>query len=90
MVSMVAEKVVVNESLRCWVGKEVFVVGNETIVNVAVVIEVEVGVAQEIVVELLPGVFDMATLHRLVTAGSQSRRHEFAGMYGYMPGKYKC
>ena len=32
--------------------------GDETIVDVAVVVEMEIGVAQEVVVELLPGVFN--------------------------------
>ena len=54
----VAKKVVVNESLDGWVGEGVFVVDNEAVVSVAVVIEVEVGVMQEVVVELLPRVFN--------------------------------
>ena len=44
-------------------GKEMFFVGNGAIVNVVVVIEVEVGVVQEIVVELLPGVLDKSDGH---------------------------
>ena len=33
------------------------VVGDETIVDVTVVVDMEIGVVQEVVVELLPGVF---------------------------------
>ena len=59
----VAKKVVVNESLGCWVRKEVFDVDNETVVNVAVVVEVEIGVVKEIVVQLLPRVFNKSDGH---------------------------
>ena len=43
--------------------KEALVVDNETVVNVAVVVEVEIGVVEEIVVELLPRVFDKSDGH---------------------------
>ena len=39
------------------------VVCDETMVHVAVVVEVEMGVMQEAVVELLPGVFDKGDSH---------------------------
>ena len=54
----IAKKVVVNESLYGWVGEEVFVVHDETVVNVSVVGEVEGCVLEEVVVELVPGVFN--------------------------------
>ena len=53
----ITKKVVLNESLYGWVGEEVFVVHDETVVDVSVVGEVE-GCALEIVVELVPGVFN--------------------------------
>ena len=88
----VAKKVVVNESLDGWVREEMVVVDNEAVVDVAVVVEVEIGVVKELVVELVPGVFNesmsaMAMLHRAGDrAGSQSERHEFAGRCGCKPG----
>ena len=54
----IAKKVVVNESLYGWVGEEVFVVHDETVVNVSVVGEVEGCVLEKVVVELVPGVFN--------------------------------
>ena len=54
----IAKEVVVNESLYGWVGEEVFVVHDETVVNVSVVGEVEGCVLEEVVVELVPGVFN--------------------------------
>ena len=52
--------------MRVWVAgvrKEVFDVDNETVVNVAVVVEVEIGVVKEIVVQLLPRVFNKSDGH---------------------------
>ena len=46
----VAEKVVVDEGLNGGMGEEVFVVDNETVVDIAVVSKVESSVLKEIVV----------------------------------------
>ena len=54
----IAKKVVVNESLYGRVGEEVFVVHDETVVDVSVVGKVEGSVLEKIVVELVPGVFN--------------------------------
>ena len=54
----IAEKVVVDEGLDGWVGKEVFVVNDETVVDVPVVCEVESSVLEKVVVELMPRVFN--------------------------------
>ena len=54
----VTEKVAVDECLDGGVREEVFVVDNETVVHIAVVGEVEVGVVKKVVVKLLPGMFD--------------------------------
>ena len=62
----IAEKVVVYEGLDGWVGEETLVVHDETVVDVSVVCEVEGGVLEKVVVELVPRVFMrvMATLQR--------------------------
>ena len=54
----IAEKVVVDEGLDGWVGEEVFVVHDETVVDVPVVCEVEGSVLEKVVVELMPRVFN--------------------------------
>ena len=54
----VAEKVVVDEGLDGWMGEEVFVVYDEAVVNIAVVGKAEARVVEEVVVKLVPGVFD--------------------------------
>ena len=48
----------VDERLNGWVGEEVFVVHNEPIVNISIVSEMESCVLKEVVVELVPRVFD--------------------------------
>ena len=54
----VSKEVVMDEGLNGWVAEEVFVVDNESVVNVSVVCKVQVGVLKEIVVDLVPGVFN--------------------------------
>ena len=46
----ISEKVVVDEGLYGWVGKEVLVVDNKAIVHVAVLGEMEVRVVKQVVV----------------------------------------
>ena len=40
--------------LNCWVGKEMFVVNDETVVDIPIVSKVEVCVLKEVVVDLMP------------------------------------
>ena len=47
-----------DKGLNGWVVEEVFVVDDESVVNVSVVCEVQVGMLEEIVVDLVAGVFD--------------------------------
>ena len=54
----VAEEILVDECLDGRVGEEVFVVGDETVVHIAVVVEMEVSVVEKVVVELLPSMFN--------------------------------
>ena len=54
----IAKKVVVDQGLDGWAGKEVFVVYDEAVVDIAVVGEVEDCVVEEVVVELAPRVLD--------------------------------
>ena len=54
----VSKEVVMDEGLNGWVVEEVFVVDNESVVNISVVCKVQVGVLEEIVVDLVPGVFN--------------------------------
>ena len=54
----VSKEVVMDEGLYGWVVEEVFVVDNESVVNISVVCKVQVGVLEEIVVDLVPGVFN--------------------------------
>ena len=54
----VAEEVVMDKGLNGWVLEEVFIVDDESVVNIAVVCKVYVGVLEEVVVDLVPGVFD--------------------------------
>ena len=54
----VAEKVVVDEGLDGWVGEEVFVAHDETVVDVPAVCEVESSVLEKVVEELMPRVFN--------------------------------
>ena len=49
----VAKKVVVNESLDGWVGEELLVAHDETVVHITVVGKVESSVLKEVVVELM-------------------------------------
>ena len=56
----IAKEVVVDEGLDGWVGEEVFVVHNGAVVNISVVREVEGCVLKEVVVELVPRVFDQS------------------------------
>ena len=49
----VTEKVVVNESLDGWVGEELLVAHDETVVHITVVGKVESSVLKEVVVELM-------------------------------------
>ena len=50
----IAEKVVVDEGLDCWVGEEVFVAHDEAVVDVSVVCEVEGSVLEKVVAKLMP------------------------------------
>ena len=54
----VTEEVVMDKGLNGWVLEEVFVVDDESVVNIAVVCKVYVSVLEEVVVDLVPGVFD--------------------------------
>ena len=54
----IAEKVAVDECLNCWVGKEMFAVNDEAVVDIPIVCEGEGRVLEKIVVELVPGVFN--------------------------------
>ena len=54
----VAEKVGMDERLNGWVGQELFIVDNETVVDVAVVGEMKSSVVEEVVVQLVPRVFN--------------------------------
>ena len=47
-----------DKGLNGWVLEEVFVVDDESVVNIAVVCKVYVSVLEEVVVDLVPGVFD--------------------------------
>ena len=54
----VAKEIVVDKGLDSRVLKEMFVVDNETVVNIAIVSKVEVCVLKEVVVYLMPGVLN--------------------------------
>ena len=54
----VAKEIVVDKGLDSRVLKEMFVVDNETVVNIAIVSKVEVRVLKEVVVYLMPGVLN--------------------------------
>ena len=54
----IAEKVVVNQCLYGWVGEEGFVVYDEAVVDIAVVRKVEGCVVEQVVVKLVPRMFD--------------------------------
>ena len=54
----ITQEVVVDEGLDGWVREEVFVVHDETVVDVPVVCEVEGRVLEKVVVELMPRVFN--------------------------------
>ena len=56
--SSIAKEIVVDQGLDGWTGEEVFVVYNEAVVDIAVVREVEGCMVEEVVVELVPRVFD--------------------------------
>ena len=54
----VAKEIVVDKGLDSRVLKEMFVVDNEAVVNIAIVSKVEVCVLKEVVVYLMPGVLN--------------------------------
>ena len=54
----VAKEIVVDEGLDSRVLKEMFVVDNEAVVDIAIVSKVEVCVLKEVVVDLMPGVLN--------------------------------
>ena len=54
----VAKEIVVDKGLDSRVLKEMFVVDNETVVNIAIVSKVEVCVLKEVVVDLMPGMLN--------------------------------
>ena len=54
----VAKEIVVDEGLDSRVLKEMFVVDNEAVVDIAIVSKVEVCVLEEVVVDLMPGMLN--------------------------------
>ena len=54
----VAKEIVVDEGLDSRVLKEMFVVDNEAVVDIAIVSKVEVCMLEEVVVDLMPGMFN--------------------------------
>ena len=54
----ISKEVVVDEGLDSRVVKEVFVVDNEAVVDIAIVSEVEGCVLKKVVVDLMPGMFN--------------------------------
>ena len=91
----VAKEVVVNEGLDGRVVEEVFVVNDETVVNISIVCEVKVSVLKEIVVHLVPGMLNegdgyVAYGIGLERAGIQSRPLGFVCKYCCKPGKCMC
>ena len=54
----VAKEIVVDKGLDSRVLKEMFVVDNEAVVDIAIVSKVEVCVLKEVVVDLVPGVLN--------------------------------
>ena len=54
----VTKEVVMDKGLNGWVLEEMFVVDDEPVVNISVVCKVYVSVLEEVVVDLVPGVFD--------------------------------
>ena len=54
----VAKEIVVDEGLDSRVLKEMFVVDNEAVVDIAIVSKVEVCMLEEVVVDLMPGMLN--------------------------------
>ena len=54
----VAKEIVVDEGLDGRVLKEMFVVDNEAVVDIAIVSKVEVCMLEEVVVDLMPGMLN--------------------------------
>ena len=52
----VTKEILANECLDSWVGKKMFVAGDET--HVAVVVEMEVRVVEKVVAQLVPSMFN--------------------------------